>query len=42
MESNIEAKTYEKPAIIHELELESRAGSPLFNPEFDPIHPFGE
>ncbi len=31
---------YEKPAIIHELELETRAGSPLGLP--NPLDPTGE
>ena len=32
-------KPYSKPEIIHELELETRAGSPLGLP--DPLDPFG-
>lgn len=32
-------KPYSKPEIIHELELETRAGSPLGMP--DPFHPLG-
>lgn len=48
MEANIERvtlladmrKLYEKPAIIHELELETRAGSPNPTPFFiDPLDP---
>lgn len=36
-----EPKTYRKPEIIHELELEIRAGSPI--PDFnDPLDPFSE
>ena len=31
-------KPYAKPAIIHELELETRAGSPL-QPLIDPLDP---
>ena len=35
-------KPYAKPEIIHELELETRAGSPLAPPDvFDPLDPFG-
>jgi hypothetical protein len=32
---------YAKPAIIHELELETRAGSPLQPPPIDPLDPLG-
>lgn len=32
-------KAYSRPEIIHELELETRAGSPLGIP--DPMDPFG-
>ncbi len=35
-----ERKAYEKPAIVHELELETRAGSPLGVP--NPFDPTGE
>ncbi len=35
-----ERKAYEKPAIVHELELETRAGSPLGLP--NPLDPTGE
>ena len=35
-----ERKAYEKPAIIHELELETRAGSPLG--AINPLDPTGE
>ncbi|GAB4529687.1 MAG: hypothetical protein Fur0018_16450 [Anaerolineales bacterium] len=35
-----EHKPYEKPAIVHELELETRAGSPLGLP--NPFDPTGE
>jgi len=34
-----QAKPYESPAIIHELELEVRTGSPV---DIDPLNPFGE
>lgn len=34
-----QAKAYEPPAIIHELELEVRTGSPV---DIDPLNPFGE
>ena len=30
-----ERKPYETPEIIHELALETRAGSPLFEPKLD-------
>jgi hypothetical protein len=33
-------KPYEKPEIIHELNLETRAGSTL-TPPFDPTNPLG-
>ena len=33
-------KPYAKPEIIHELELETRAGSPLGIPNPDPLDPF--
>lgn len=32
-------KPYRRPAILHELQLETRAGSPLGIP--DPLDPFG-
>lgn len=35
-------KPYSKPAIIHELELETRAGSPLLAPFEDPAGLFDE
>ncbi len=35
-----ERKPYEKPAIVHELELETRAGSPVGLP--NPFDPTGE
>lgn len=34
-----QGKTYESPAIIHEIELEVRTGSPV---DIDPLNPFGE
>ena len=35
-------KPYAKPKILHELELEPRAGSPLGMPDlFDPLDPLG-
>ena len=33
-------KLYIKPEIIHELKLETRAGSPIGAPPFDPTNPF--
>ncbi len=37
MQESMERKVYSAPAIIHELKLETRAGSPL-NPELvDPL-----
>ena len=36
-----EKKSYSKPEIIHELELETRAGSPLTGIESDPLDLIG-
>ena len=36
-----ERKSYTKPQIIHELELEIRAGSPILDFE-DPLDPFSD
>ncbi|MFZ6029788.1 MAG: hypothetical protein ACOYYS_18905 [Chloroflexota bacterium] len=36
---NAQKKTYQAPAIIHELDLETRAGSPFGAPEVDPLLP---
>jgi hypothetical protein len=35
-------KPYEKPQIIHELELETRAGSPIIGILPDPLNPLDE
>jgi len=40
MRANETRKEYEKPEIIHELELETRAGSPLDLPEIFKIPGF--
>jgi hypothetical protein len=32
-------KSYTKPEIVHEMDLETRAGSPLTPPELDPVDP---
>lgn len=37
----ITRKPYAKPEIIHELKLETRAGSPIGAPPLDPANPFG-
>ena len=36
-----EKKSYSKPEIIHELELETRAGSPLTGIDSDPLDLLG-
>ena len=37
-QEDLDKKPYEKPKIIHELELETRAGSPLgSDPNIDPL-----
>ncbi|CAG0957158.1 hypothetical protein GPROT1_00544 [Gammaproteobacteria bacterium] len=36
--TDVASQTYEKPAIVHELKLETRAGSPLGgDPLIDPL-----
>ena len=38
----LDRKEYVRPAIIHELDLETRAGSPTgVNPKIDPADPLG-
>ena len=38
MQESIERKPYSAPAVVHELKLETRAGSPLGRPELvDPL-----
>ena len=37
--ADLERKPYQPPAVVHEIELEIRAGSPLNFP--NPVDPFG-